>query len=81
MRSKSPKVQRSQGLRYFKVTFKYELDSKEGPFCLLWNITGTGNDLARAMGYGSGSDSSADIEQFLTKLGGNIINYQYTTKI
>ena len=66
---------------YLKVTFKYELDSKEGPFCLLWNITGTGNDLARAMGYGSGSDSSADIEQFLTKLGGNIINYQYTTKI
>ena len=31
---KSPKVQGSQGLRYLKVTFKYELDSKEGPSCL-----------------------------------------------
>ena len=41
MRSKSPKVQRflgpgvqgSQGPRYLKLTFKYELDSKEGPSC------------------------------------------------
>ena len=40
-RSKSPKVQgfqgpgvpRSQGPRYLKLTFKYELDSKEGPSC------------------------------------------------
>ena len=32
-RSKSPKVQWSQGPRYLKVTFKYELDSKEGPSC------------------------------------------------
>ena len=31
-RSKSPKVQGSQG--YLKVTFKYELDSKEVPFCV-----------------------------------------------
>ena len=28
-------VPRSQGPRYLKVTFKYELDSKEGPSCLL----------------------------------------------
>ena len=26
-----PKVQGFQGPRYLKVTFKYELDSKEGP--------------------------------------------------
>ena len=30
-RSMSPKVQGSQGPRYLKLTFKYELDSKEGP--------------------------------------------------
>ena len=30
---------------------------------------GTGNDLARALGYGSGSDASADIDQFLTSIG------------
>ena len=33
-RSKGSKVQGSQGPRYLKVTFKYELDSKEGPSCL-----------------------------------------------
>ena len=27
------KVPRAQGPRYLKVTFKYELDSKEGPSC------------------------------------------------
>ena len=32
-RSKSPKVQGSQEPRYLKRTFKYELDSKEGPSC------------------------------------------------
>ena len=31
---RGPKVPRSQGPRYLKVTFKYELDSKEGPSCL-----------------------------------------------
>ena len=43
MRSKSPKVQGlqgpgvpgSQGPRYLKLTFKHELDSKEGPSCLV----------------------------------------------
>ena len=33
-RSKGSKVQGSQGPRYPKLTFKYELDSKEGPSCL-----------------------------------------------
>ena len=32
-RSKGSKVQGSQGPRYLKLTFKYELDSKEGPSC------------------------------------------------
>ena len=32
-RSRGPKVPGSQGPRYLKVTFKYELDSKEGPSC------------------------------------------------
>ena len=32
-RVQTPKVQGSQGPRYLKVTFKYELDSKEGPSC------------------------------------------------
>ena len=30
-RSKGSKVKGSQELRYLKLTFKYELDSKEGP--------------------------------------------------
>ena len=30
-----PGVPRSQGQRYVKLTFKYELDSKEGPSCFL----------------------------------------------
>ena len=33
-RSKGSKVQGSQGPRYLKLTFKYELVSKEGPSCL-----------------------------------------------
>ena len=32
-RSRGPKVLGSQGPRYLKITFKYELDSKEGPSC------------------------------------------------
>ena len=32
-----PKVPKTQGPRYLKLTFKYELDSKEGPSCLLFN--------------------------------------------
>ena len=31
--SRGPKVPGSQGPRYLKLTFKYELDSKEGPSC------------------------------------------------
>ena len=31
--SKGSKVQGSHGPRYLKLTFKYELDSKEGPSC------------------------------------------------
>ena len=34
-RSKGSKVQGSQGPIYLKLTFKYELDSKEGPSCLV----------------------------------------------
>ena len=34
--SQGPRVQRSQGPRYLKVTFKYKLDSKEGPSCFLF---------------------------------------------
>ena len=37
-RSKGSKVQGSKGPRYFKLTFKYELDSKEGPSCLKYLI-------------------------------------------
>ena len=33
-RSKRPKDPWSKGPRYLKVTFKYKLDSKEGPSCL-----------------------------------------------
>ena len=33
-KSKGSKVQGSQGPNYLKLTFKYELDSKEGPSCL-----------------------------------------------
>ena len=32
-RSKGSKVQGSKGPRYLKLSFKYELDSKEDPFC------------------------------------------------
>ena len=32
-RSRGPKVPGSQRPRYLKVTFKFELDSKEGPSC------------------------------------------------
>ena len=31
--SKGQGVPRTQGPKYLKVTFKYELDSKEGPSC------------------------------------------------
>ena len=34
-RSRGHKVQGSQGPRYLKITFKYELDSKEGPSCFI----------------------------------------------
>ena len=33
LRSRDPKVPGSQGPRYLKLKFKYELDSKEGPSC------------------------------------------------
>ena len=32
-RFRGPMVPGSQGPRYLKLTFKYELDSKEGPSC------------------------------------------------
>ena len=35
-RSRGPKVQGSKGPRYLKLTFKYELDSKEGPSCFYY---------------------------------------------
>ena len=35
-RSKGSKVPGSQGPGYLKLTFKYKLDSKEGPSCLLY---------------------------------------------
>ena len=34
-RSRGPKVPGSQGQRYLKLTFKYKLDYKEGPSCLI----------------------------------------------
>ena len=37
-KSKGPKVKGSEGPRYLKVTFKYKLDSKEGPSCYLYNL-------------------------------------------
>ena len=37
-RSRGPKVPGSKGPRYLKFTFKYELDSKEGPSCLSFKI-------------------------------------------
>ena len=37
-RSKGSKVQGSKGPRYLKLSFKYELDSKEGPSCYFMNI-------------------------------------------
>ena len=40
-RSQGPKVQGSHGPSYLKVTFKYELDSKEGPSCLSFIIKNT----------------------------------------
>ena len=38
-RSKGSKVQGSKGPRYLKLSFKYELDSKEGPSCYLINFS------------------------------------------
>ena len=35
-RSMGSKVQWSQGPRYLKLTFKYKLDSKEGPSCIMF---------------------------------------------
>ena len=35
-RSRGPKVPGSKEPRYLKLTFKYELDSKEGPSCFIW---------------------------------------------
>ena len=37
-RSRGPKVPGAQGPRYLKLTFKYKLDSKEGPSCYLYLI-------------------------------------------
>ena len=34
-RSMGHKVHGSQGPRYLKLTFKYKLDSEEGPSCLI----------------------------------------------
>ena len=33
LRSQGPRVPGSQGPRHLKLTFKYELDSEEGPSC------------------------------------------------
>ena len=38
-RSRGPKVPGSKGPRYLKLTFKYELDSKEGRSCLAFILT------------------------------------------
>ena len=36
--SQGPRVPGSKGPRYLKFTFKYELDSKEGPSCFVWSL-------------------------------------------
>ena len=40
-RSRGPKFPGSKGPRYLRLTFKYELDSKEGPSCFKYknNLT------------------------------------------
>ena len=41
---KSPKVKGSEGPRYLKVTFKYKLDSKDGPSCNPYSLFAQDSD-------------------------------------
>ena len=59
--SQGPGVPRSKGLRYLKLTFKYELDSKEGPSCY-WLCKGgfKDDDGSKGGGEDDGSEEGAD---------------------
>ena len=61
------KVRRVEEVRRWVLNTIDKLGLATPPAIAIFPL-GTGNDLARGLGYGSGSDSSADIDQFLSRL-------------